>query len=93
MRSIPVRDLVVIVTVESVRGRGALRWRGHWSAYPLGGLDPAPLGQALAEGDSDLYLSKDNAYLFAGAEGVAVAEELVASRGRGGPLSSLGRGA
>jgi hypothetical protein len=81
MRTIPVEDLVVIVTAKEVRRRGTAHWRGHWSIHPHELVQQAD-APALAQGDTELYLSEENAYLFAGAEGVAVARELPAGPSR-----------
>jgi hypothetical protein len=74
MRIIPVRNLVVVITIRKVIRRGRARWRGHWSIHA---------GQAshrtdtVAEGDTHLFASEENAYLFAGTEGVAMAKEIM----------------
>ncbi|MBE1161807.1 hypothetical protein [Dyella acidiphila] len=77
MRVIPVQDLVVEITAEKVALSEGDRWRGHWSVHP---------GQqfreqsAVAEGDTDLQVTEENAYLFAGTQGVAMAKDIAARR-------------
>jgi hypothetical protein len=73
MRVIPVKNFVVTVTVKPIRGRGSTHWRGHWSVCRGQGDRP---GSAMAEGDTDVCVSEENAYLFAGTEGVAIAKAM-----------------
>jgi hypothetical protein len=75
VRIIPVDNLVVTVTARKIQKRGNTRWRGHWSVYPERDHHPET---AMAEGDTDLYVSEENAYLFAGTEGVAIAKDITA---------------
>lgn len=75
MRVIPVDNFVVTVTAEKVERHGMAHWRGHWSIYP----GEQRQGQiAVAEGETDLHASEENAYLFAGTDGVATAKDIAA---------------
>jgi hypothetical protein len=75
MRVIPVENLVVEVTAEQVQQRGDTRWRGHWLVRPG---QMYRQNDAVAEGDTDLYVTEEHAYLFASTEGVATAKDIVA---------------
>jgi hypothetical protein len=80
MRVIPVEHFVVTVTAEKVERHGMAHWRGHWSIYPG---EEYQGRMALARGETDLHASEENAYLFAGTEGVATAKEIAAGSSPG----------
>jgi hypothetical protein len=80
MRVIPVDNFVVTVTAEKVERHGRAHWRGRWSIYP----GEAYQGRiALAEGETELHASEENAYLFAGTDGVATAKDIAAGTPEG----------
>ncbi|GLQ99172.1 hypothetical protein [Dyella mobilis] len=88
MRSIPVNDLWVTVTAVAIRGCGAARWRGQWSVYLRREAVQGIVAPPLARGETDLYAREENAYLFAGAEGVEAARKMSS----GCPSSASGGG-
>jgi hypothetical protein len=76
MRVIPVENFVVTVTAEKVERHGRTHWRGHWSIYPG---EEYHGRMALAQGETELHASEENAYLFAGTDGVATAKDIAAA--------------
>lgn len=80
MRVIPVGNFVVTVTAEQIERHGRAHWRGRWSIYPGREFQGRI---AVAEGETDLHASEENAYLFAGTQGVATAKDIAA----GSPVS------